>query len=96
LRHGYTNLAKSAVQHEWTLTGDGGFSQSPRKMRPHRVSGAAAVNQSSTCSLNAESVIDLDPEIADGAFKFRMSEQKLNRWEVTRLFVYLRRLRPAH
>ena len=45
---------------------------------------------------DAESVIDLDPEIPDGAFELRMSEQQLNRSKVTSLSVDLRRLRPAH
>ena len=47
-------------------------------------------------ALRSESVIDLDPEIPDGAFELRMSEQKLNRSKVTSLSVDLRRLCPAH
>jgi hypothetical protein len=47
-------------------------------------------------SQKVESIIHLDPEIPDGAFELRMSEQKLNRSKVTSLSVDLRRLRPAH
>jgi hypothetical protein len=45
---------------------------------------------------NAERVIDLDSEIADGALQFRVPQQKLNRPEVTCLFVNLGSLRSPH
>ena len=45
---------------------------------------------------NAERVLDLDREIADRAFQLRVAEQKLNRSQVPRLLIDLRRLRPPH
>ena len=41
-------------------------------------------------------IVDLDPEVSDGALELRVSEQELNRSEVSGLAVNLRRFRPAH
>jgi len=44
---------------------------------------------------DGQSVVDADPEIPDGAFELRMSEQELNSPKITSLSIDLRRLRPA-
>ena len=45
---------------------------------------------------NAERVVHLDAEVADCAFEFRMPEEKLDRPQIARLRLDLRRLRPPH
>jgi hypothetical protein len=45
---------------------------------------------------DAEGVIDLDTEIADGAFELRMSEEELYGSQVPRLLINLRRLGATH
>src|SRR5271166_7000016 len=45
---------------------------------------------------DAEGVVDLDAEIADGAFELRMSEERLYGSQVARLPVNLSRLCSAH
>ena len=45
---------------------------------------------------NAERVVNLDAEIADGAFELCVSKQQLNRSQVPRLLVDLGRFRPSH
>jgi len=45
---------------------------------------------------NAEGVVDLDAEIANGAFELRMSEEELNGPKITGRSIDLRGLRPAH
>src|SRR4051794_40079700 len=45
---------------------------------------------------DAESVINLDPEITDSALQLRMPEQQLNRSQIAGLTIDLGRLRAAH
>ena len=42
-----------------------------------------------------KSVVDIDPEIGDGAFKFGMAEKKLNGPEIRCSQVHQRRFRAA-
>jgi len=45
---------------------------------------------------DAESIIDLDPEIANGALQLRMPQQELDRSEIASFSIDLGCLRPAH
>ena len=45
---------------------------------------------------NAEHVVDLDAEVADGALELRMPDEQLDGSQVAGLLVDLRRLRPTH
>ena len=52
--------------------------------------------QSSTCSEMLRASIDLDAEIANSAFKLRVTEKQLHRPQIPRLFVNLRNLSSQH
>jgi hypothetical protein len=57
-------------------------------------SGGGATNPSQFYLLgNAERVVHLDSEIADGALQLRVPQQKLNSSQVARRFLYLVSLR---
>ncbi len=45
---------------------------------------------------DAESVVDLDAEISDGAFQLRVPEQQLDRSKIAGFSIDLGRLRPAN
>src|SRR5713101_8706114 len=45
---------------------------------------------------NAERIVNLDPEITDGAFELRMSKEKLSRPQVAGLLVNLTWFCPSH
>ena len=45
---------------------------------------------------DAKCVVDLDAQIADGAFELGMSQQELNRPQVARFLINLRRFGPTH
>src|SRR5207302_4366218 len=67
-----------------------------RWSRPRHRDGAATSCSELDLLRDAERVVNLDPEVSNGAFQLRMSEQKLNCPQVTRLLIDLGRLRPPH
>ncbi len=72
-----------------------GFRASIKLQRPPY--GGAATNTSQFYLLgNAERILHLNAEIANGAFQLRLFQQKLDRPEVSCLFIDLRGLRSPH
>ena len=63
---------------------------------PRRAATSSYLSSQLDLLRDAEGVIDLDAKIADRAFELRMPEEKLNRSQIPRLLVDLRRLRPPH
>jgi len=66
----------------------------PASRRPYITPPLSEVS-CTTCSRDAESVIHLDPEIADGALQLRVAEKQLDRAEIAGVLVNLRRLGAA-
>jgi len=67
-----------------------------RGERPRRGRAARLGRSDFDLLRDAERVVDLDTEVPDGAFEFRVSEQQLDRSQIAGLLVNLRRLGAPH
>jgi hypothetical protein len=64
--------------------------------RPYRIQGRIGAKSEFDLLGYGKGVIDLDAEIADGAFELGVPEQQLHRSQVAGLSVNLRHLGAAH